>query len=619
VNTPETHGLGNRQHETVGWDMVAGVPLPLVLAVALATAPVQAGTAPPAESRENGIVLLAGDDPAQPYVQEIYEGVREVLATAASRTLLFREFFDMVRFGDRPEYADEFHGWLLQKYRDRPIDVLVATQSQTLELLLRHDPGPWARVPIVYGGFGPLPANFATEHPEVSSVILEDHFPQFLRLITSVVPGTRRIAVIRGSSRAERNRDEAYLALIERQGLAVQDLGGLSMNAILQQVAELRDDTIPILMGFQVDADGRTFQADQAVKLIAGATTRPVFSINPSDMGSGATGALLFGTRMLGRELAAAALARLANGPSQTITIPAQRHASAVFDARQLARWEVAERRLPAGSTVLFRQPSLWRDYQRTVIATVAVLTSQTLLIAGILVQRRHRARAQSALGESYAQLRDLTGRLINAQEEERARIARNLHDDIGQRVASFSIALSGAKRMAGSSDPLRSELGSLQEAATSLSTDLRDLSHDLHPGILEHVGLVEALRSRCDELAHVAKLACRLDVSDRWCDVPDPIALCLYRVAQEALRNVERHADARNVTVSLDQRNGLVAMQVADDGRGFTAGRKPQGLGLLSLNERVSLLGGDLKVKSHAGTGTTLSVTLPMGVSHAA
>ena len=207
----------------------------------------------------------------------------------------------------------------------------------------------------------------------------------------------------------------------------------------------------------------------------------------------------------------------------------------------------------------------------------------------------------------------------VEAADAERARIARNLHDDIGQRVASFSIALSGAKRMAGSSDPLRSELGSLQEAATSLSTDLRDLSHDLHPGILEHVGLVEALRSRCDELAHVAKLACRLDVSDRWCDVPDPIALCLYRVAQEALRNVERHADARNVTVSLDQRNGLVAMQVADDGRGFTAGRKPQGLGLLSLNERVSLLGGDLKVKSHAGTGTTLSVTLPMGVSHAA
>jgi len=372
-------------------------------------------------------------------------------------------------------------------------------------------------------------------------------------------------------------------------------------------------------MGFQVDAEGRTFQGDQAVKLIAGAAARPVFSVNPSDIGSGATGALLFGTRLLGHELAMAALARLSGAPPRTSTIPAQRHASAVFDARQLARWGLAEGTLPAGSTVLFRAPSLWRDYRRTVIAVIGVVSTQTLLIAGILVQRRHRARVQTALTESYAQLRDLTGRLITAQEEERSRIARNLHDDIGQRVASVSIALSGAKRMAGASEPLRAELGSLQQAVTSLSGELRDLSHDLHPGILEHVGLVEALRARCDELAAVSKATCRLDVSDSWRDVPDAAALCLYRVAQEALRNVERHAQALNVVVSLDQRDGLISMQVVDDGRGFPAGRKQQGLGLLSLNERVGLLGGDLKVRSQAGTGTTLSVTLPMGISHAA
>ena len=599
--------------------MVAGVSLPLVLAVALATAPAQAGTATPSELQERGILLLAGDDPAQPYVQQVYEGLRDALATATTRTLLFREFFDMVRFGDRPEYADEFHRWLLQKYRDRTIDVLLTTQLQTLDLLLHHDAGRWAHVPIVYGGLGPLSPDFATEHPDVSSVILEDHFPQFLKLITSVVPGTRRIAVIRGSSLAERTRDAAYLAAIERHGLVLQDLGGLAMDTILQRVTQLRDDTVPILMGFQVDAEGRTFQGDQAVKLIAGAAARPVFSINPSDIGSGATGALLFGTRMMGHELATAALARLGGAPPQTITIPAQRHATAVFDARELARWGLAEGTLPAGSTVLFRAPSLWRDYRRTVMAVIGIVSTQTLLIAGILVQRRHRARVQTALTESYAQLRDLTGRLITAQEEERSRIARNLHDDIGQRVASVSIALSGAKRMAGASEPLRAELGSLQQAVTSLSGELRDLSHDLHPGILEHVGLVEALRARCDELAAVSKATCRLDVSDSWRDVPDAAALCLYRVAQEALRNVERHAGALNVVVSLDQREGLISMQVVDDGRGFTPGRKPQGLGLLSLNERVGLLGGNLTVKSHAGNGTTLSVTLPMGVSHAA
>jgi len=100
---------------------------------------------------------------------------------------------------------------------------------------------------------------------------------------------------------------------------------------------------------------------------------------------------------------------------------------------------------------------------------------------------------------------------------------------------------------------------------------------------------------------------------------VSDSIALCLYRVAQEALRNIERHAGARNVVVSLDQRDGFASMQVTDDGQGFATGQKKRGLGLLSLNERVSLLGGNFDVKSLAGTGSTIAVTLPMGVSHAA
>jgi two-component system sensor histidine kinase UhpB len=253
------------------------------------------------------------------------------------------------------------------------------------------------------------------------------------------------------------------------------------------------------------------------------------------------------------------------------------------------------------------------------VITTIAVGTTQTALIVAVLVQRRHRARGQAALTDSYAQLRHLTGRLINAQEDERARIARNLHDDVGQRAASLSIALSGAKRMAGAAEPLRDELASLQQVASSLSSELRDLSHDLHPGVLEHVGLLEALRSRCDELTRESGIACRLDVSDTWCDVPDVVALCLYRVAQEALRNVARHAAARTVVVSLDQAGGVISMQVTDDGRGFPAERKKAGLGLLSLGERVNLLGGALDVRSAPAAGTTLAVTLPIGVSHAA
>jgi Signal transduction histidine kinase len=148
----------------------------------------------------------------------------------------------------------------------------------------------------------------------------------------------------------------------------------------------------------------------------------------------------------------------------------------------------------------------------------------------------------------------------------------------------------------------------------------LRHLSHELHPGALEHLGLLEALRERCDDFRQESGLSVQLDVAEAWRDVSDALALCLYRVAQEALRNVATHAKAQHVTISLEQLNGHVMMHVADDGSGFdpTVKSRRLGLGLVSLNERVHVLGGTLDVTTARGAGTRVAVTLPTGESHA-
>jgi two-component system sensor histidine kinase UhpB len=162
--------------------------------------------------------------------------------------------------------------------------------------------------------------------------------------------------------------------------------------------------------------------------------------------------------------------------------------------------------------------------------------------------------------------------------------------------------------------------LSDLEQQTTQLSADLRHLSHELHPGALEHLGFLEALRERCDDFSQESGVSVRLDVSEAWRDVSDALALCLYRVAQEALRNVATHAKAQNVTISLEQRNGHVMMHVTDDGCGFdpTAKSRRLGLGLVSLNERVHMLGGALDVTGARGAGTRIAVRLPTGESHA-
>jgi signal transduction histidine kinase len=138
-------------------------------------------------------------------------------------------------------------------------------------------------------------------------------------------------------------------------------------------------------------------------------------------------------------------------------------------------------------------------------------------------------------------------------------------------------------------------------------------LSHELHPGILEHLGLVDALRTRCDEVSVETGIPVRCHVGPEVNGVRGESALCLYRVAQEALRNVAKHAAARQATVSLARENGNLVMNITDDGGGFEPDAAARaGLGLISLDERVRTLDGTFDIKTAAGAGTTISVTLP-------
>lgn len=244
------------------------------------------------------------------------------------------------------------------------------------------------------------------------------------------------------------------------------------------------------------------------------------------------------------------------------------------------------------------------------------------LLILAVLMEERARAAVaihdgEQALRESLAQNQDLAGRLIGAQETERSRIARDLHDDVGQQLAAVAIGLSHAKQQlpAGAAGTA-AELAQLQERVDELALAIRDLSHQLHPGALRHLGLGVALRGHCREFGERHGIEVDFEAQAEPRAVPPEIALCLFRVAQEALRNVAQHARAGRVGVRVTRRDGQLALAISDDGRGFDcdAAARMQGLGLVSLEERVRAVGGRLAVHACPGEGTTVEVRVPIG-----
>jgi two-component system sensor histidine kinase UhpB len=240
--------------------------------------------------------------------------------------------------------------------------------------------------------------------------------------------------------------------------------------------------------------------------------------------------------------------------------------------------------------------------------------TSVPLLFLAAVV--RDRQQTAAALRASHRQTRDLAGRLIVAQEAERARIARDLHDDINQQLAALSIALSGLRRRLPEGAKVREELALLQRRVIDLADDVRALSHELHPGVLRHAGLVSTLRAHAAEFGSRQPISVTIDADEGINELPPELALCLYRVAQEALRNVARHAGATCVRVTLARTAGGLALTITDDGQGFdlAAGRPGRGLGLISLEERVRLVGGIMRIDTRPRWGTEVRVEVPVG-----
>jgi PAS domain S-box-containing protein len=260
-----------------------------------------------------------------------------------------------------------------------------------------------------------------------------------------------------------------------------------------------------------------------------------------------------------------------------------------------------------------------WRDFEAL---------SRNLLdnpdVAAIVVNARDitsRKRAEQALFESEGALREshkqvaaVTARLLRVEEDELKRIAREIHDDFNQQLAVISVEI-GA--LAGNLPANREEtcrrLRRVETQLAGLADNLHRMAHQLHPSMLEDLGLIPALRSHFRDLSKREEIAISFEHQGAWKKLPSEVVLCIYRVAQEALRNVIRHSKAKKADVSLIRTPVGIRLRVRDFGKGFRREKKKRGLGLLGMEERVRLIGGTFSLSSEPGDGTVIEAEFPI------
>lgn len=242
------------------------------------------------------------------------------------------------------------------------------------------------------------------------------------------------------------------------------------------------------------------------------------------------------------------------------------------------------------------------------------------LMVRQIESRNRENAELSEQLSLQSAQRGELLKRLITAQENERTRVARELHDDLGQSLSGLALCVEALEKMVSTDiDRARTQMAQIRDLVAATTDQMYDLILDLRPSALDDLGIVVALRSHMERTLGSAGIGCEIITDGLNGRLPATIETTLYRIFQEALSNVLRHAHAHNVAIQLTQHNDRLEGTILDDGIGFdmdnvqTDGSSTRGLGLMGIRERVTQCGGQLEIASSVGSGTFLKVCIPL------
>ncbi len=641
------------------------------------------------------------------------------------------EYLEAQRFGSR-DYEKSLSETLRQTYAKQKLDLVIVAVYPALKFAIDFRERIFPGVPIVFMMIVPERLQGRSLWPGVTGVTLRGDVRGTLELALRLNPDTRNVAVVGGTSEFE-----SYWVNVTHQEIRLRssqlneiDLVGLSPDELLRQASGLPPHTVVIFELVPQASLQLAIGPDDVLEAISGRL--PTYCIHNFCFDHGAIGGSFPDLEEQAQNAGLLAARVLSGENPESIPVTHASHVLPEVDWRELRRWNIPESALPPGGIVLYRQPTVWEQYRKYVVAGGVVIVVQTLLIIGLLWQRWRKQKAEASLSESERRFRvladttqsllwicdkdgnvtylsekrntftgrdpkagfadawtafihpddiqnvlaansqaieqqqgfskeyrlrrrdgvyrwmldvaaprlnadgsfagfigsatDITdqklaqealermgGRLIEAQEKERSRIARELHDDICQRLALLSLELELASQ--GSKGVAKAGFAEIQQRCTEIAGDVQALSHQLHSSKLDYLGLEAALRSCCEEFSSKYDVVVEFKPENVPNHLPGDISLCLFRVAQEALQNAMKYSGVHQFLVELRATASRVRLEVSDAGVGFNVETAMQngGLGLVSMPERVHLVKGTFSVESKVNVGTRIVATVPL------
>ena len=702
---------------------------PAILLVAMLTST--------AEAAVRHIVLLQSVERGNLVLDQFTATFRAWLAEHSTEPLTITEFVvTPTGFSDSPEQA--IVEFLRSAFAGQPKpDLIITTGGIAAAFARKHRSQLFPDSPILYASADErfLGTGFTDRETAVAVAIdLKGSVAEIVRLL----PATENVFVVVGEGPLGR----FWRSVLARESSEFRDRlrfiwpDGMSYAAILERASTLPPRSVIFFTGtFESDAHGGTYSTERVFADLRARANAPIFGMLSVELGRGSMGGRLIDIEALSHTSGEVALRILKGTAPRLIKTPIQQSSSPVFDWRELQRWGISEDRLPAGSRVLFRERGVWERFKWTIVGSVGAFLAQSLLIAGLLVSRLKRRRAEQSLRESEGRFRllansapvmirtsgvdaratdfnvpwldfagrdlaveqgagwlegvhpddsatvaetrrraferrepyrmeyrlrradgefrwlldsgtprltpngafsgfiesaiditdlkaaratlsNLNRRLIEAQEHERSRLARELHDDVCQQIAMVAMEISRlGKTIPESAVDARQQARYLHEEVTALAGQVSGISHRLHSSKLDLFGLAAAAGTFCNEVASHSGVVVDFVHESVPSTLPPDVAINVFRVLQEALSNAAKHSGASHCRVSLCGRGDQLRLDVDDDGKGFDldAALATSGLGLVSMQERLKQVNGSVTIDSKKGAGTRVRASVPL------
>jgi signal transduction histidine kinase len=533
--------------------------------------------------------------------QQLVQGVRE---TRDLHIEFHSESLDLITSPDRPSRA-EIRDWLVKKYGAYKLDVVVAVGPDTIDFLSNYTQSMFLDVPIVICGSSVQHAGHPRLGARFTGTWMNLEPAKTIEAVLRLFPKTRHVVIVAGSSAFDKTGVSITKADIASLASKVDFvyMTDLEMTQLVERVRQLPEQTVVLFISLFQDGAGHKFiNATWALPVIAEAANAPVFGMSDTYLGYGIVGGDLMRFQEQGK-VTARIVSELLEG-KKALDIPIETIPSGyVFDWKAMQRWHIPASRLPPGSVVVFREASLWERTKWLWITCILIIVGLSAIVGYLQYGRKQVRLARDRQTE-------LSGMLITAEETERSRLASELHDDFSQRLAVLALGLENVKETI---SPLSQEtdrrLHELSDSAAELGADLHTLSHRLHSATLERLGLATGISALCREFTAQQNIQIDFASGTISRSLHPDVALCLFRIAQESLRNLKKHSGAVKAQVSLRELGDKLYLSVRDEGCGFDVNElnKKSGLGVRSMEERVRFLGGKFEIHSEPGKGTTV------------